>query len=90
MPLAPYIPGIGAFGFFILLPMLGVVVGGFSKARVKGKHDLRARQTQRYCAPEVVVRTLWGYSYASDMWAVGCTIVELLLGSVLFPSVGCY
>jgi serine/threonine-protein kinase SRPK3 len=39
-------------------------------------------QTRHYKSPEVILRT--GYDTKSDMWALGCTIYEMLTGEVLF------
>jgi dual-specificity kinase len=38
--------------------------------------------TQEYRPPEVVLQT--GWSYETDLWAIGCILVELLTGKKLF------
>lgn len=42
----------------------------------------RSIQTRYYRSPEVILRL--GYGTKSDMWALGCTIYELLTGDILF------
>lgn len=39
-------------------------------------------QTRHYKSPEVILRL--GYDTKSDMWALGCTVYEMLTGEVLF------
>jgi dual-specificity kinase len=41
-------------------------------------------QTRQYRAPEVVLGLPW--SELVDIWSVGCTLAELVSGSVLFPA----
>ena len=40
--------------------------------------------TRQYRAPEILLRI--GWSFPSDVWAAGCTLAELALGSLLFPA----
>ncbi len=40
--------------------------------------------TQYYRSPELLMETT-RYSYAVDMWSVGCTFAELLSRRILFP-----
>lgn len=40
--------------------------------------------TQYYRSPELLMETS-RYSYAVDMWSVGCTFAELLSRRILFP-----
>lgn len=40
--------------------------------------------TRQYRAPEILLRI--GWSFPSDVWAAGCTLAELSLGSLLFPA----
>jgi serine/threonine protein kinase len=40
--------------------------------------------TRQYRAPEILLRI--GWSFPSDVWAAGCAIAELQLGSLLFPA----
>eukprot|EP00485_Elphidium_margaritaceum_P020304 CAMPEP_0202729208 /NCGR_PEP_ID=MMETSP1385-20130828/186015_1 /ASSEMBLY_ACC=CAM_ASM_000861 /TAXON_ID=933848 /ORGANISM="Elphidium margaritaceum" /LENGTH=593 /DNA_ID=CAMNT_0049395465 /DNA_START=81 /DNA_END=1862 /DNA_ORIENTATION=- len=51
-------------------------------------------QTRHYRAPEVVFKLAW--SFSADIWSVGCMLVELVFGKMLFNthcnidwSVGC-
>ena len=41
--------------------------------------------TRMYRGPEVILGI--GWSYPSDMWSVGCILVELYSGSLLFSTV---
>jgi len=41
--------------------------------------------TRYYRAPEVML-TWQQYSYAVDMWSVGCIFAEMLRGTPLFPG----
>lgn len=43
--------------------------------------------TQYYRSPELLMETS-RYSYAVDMWSVGCTFAELLSRRILFPAQG--
>lgn len=67
--------------------MLNAIVVGFGKACFKGEKVTPVQPSRRYCAPEAIANPSLGCSFSSDMWAVGCTIMELYLGRVLFPSV---
>ncbi len=40
--------------------------------------------TRHYRAPEVILGL--GWSFACDMWSVGCILVELLAGDALFQT----
>lgn len=40
--------------------------------------------TRHYRAPEIILGT--GWSYPCDMWSVGCVLVELCTGAVLFQT----
>ncbi|XWS47869.1 hypothetical protein CRYUN_Cryun13aG0022600 [Craigia yunnanensis] len=40
--------------------------------------------TRHYCAPEVILGL--GWSYPCDIWSVGCILVELCTGEVLFQT----
>ena len=40
--------------------------------------------TQYYRSPELLMETT-RYSFAVDMWSVGCTFAELLSRRILFP-----
>jgi hypothetical protein len=41
-------------------------------------------QTRHYRAPEVMLNLSW--SYAADVWSIGCMIVELINGKMLFNT----
>jgi serine/threonine protein kinase len=69
-----------------------IMVADFEQPRVKlidlGSscflHDRLASyvQSRSYRAPEVVLRC--GYDHKIDLWSLGCILVELHTGSVLF------
>jgi serine/threonine protein kinase len=42
-------------------------------------------QTRQYRAPEVILNT--GWDAASDMWSVGCILMEMYTGELLFQTV---
>jgi serine/threonine protein kinase len=44
----------------------------------------REIQTCYYKSPEILLRL--GYDISSDMWALGCTMYELLMGKILFDA----
>jgi p38 MAP kinase len=49
-------------------------------------HQMTGYVTTRYYrAPEIML-TWQKYSYAVDVWSVGCILAEMLLGQVLFPG----
>jgi serine/threonine protein kinase len=55
-------------------------------------HPLRSRfnkriQTVYYRSPEILMDL--GYSTKSDIWALGCTIYEMLTGEILFDAEDC-
>jgi len=55
-------------------------------------HPLRSRfnkriQTVYYRSPEILMDL--GYSAKSDIWALGCTIYEMLTGEILFDAEDC-
>ena len=41
--------------------------------------------TRYYRAPEIML-TWQNYTYAVDVWSVGCILAELLSGQILFPG----
>ncbi|KAJ5633244.1 hypothetical protein N7490_009583 [Penicillium lividum] len=41
--------------------------------------------TRYYRAPEIML-TWQKYSYAVDIWSVGCILAEMILGTILFPG----
>lgn len=43
--------------------------------------------TRQYRAPEVILGL--GWSTPSDMWSVGCILMELYVGELLFQTVSC-
>ena len=43
-------------------------------------------QTRHYRAPEVMLKRVEGWSFAADVWSVGCVMVELANGRMLFNT----
>eukprot|EP01083_Nonionella_stella_P289694 985854_1 len=41
-------------------------------------------QTREYRAPEVILAKKW--SFEVDIWSLGCILVELVCGKLLFPA----
>lgn len=41
--------------------------------------------TRYYRAPEIML-TWQKYTYAVDIWSIGCILAEMLLGRILFPG----
>jgi mitogen-activated protein kinase 15 len=68
------------------------VICDFNLSRVMGQMDVEAPMTQDvvtrwYKAPELLNDKLMvNYGEGVDMWALGCTIVELLIGTALWKG----
>jgi len=43
-------------------------------------------QTRHYRAPEVMLKRAEGWSFAADVWSIGCVMVELANGRMLFNT----
>lgn len=56
----------------------------FGGASYDSDKKARVINTRQYRAPEVVLDTAW--SMPSDMWSLGCILVELYQGDLLFPT----
>ncbi|KAJ5793707.1 hypothetical protein N7457_000306 [Penicillium paradoxum] len=57
----------------------------FGLAREQGHQMTGYISTRYYRAPEIML-TWQRYSYAVDIWSVGCIVAEMLLGKVLLPG----
>lgn len=58
----------------------------FGLAREQDEHQMTGYVTTRYYrAPEIML-TWQKYTYAVDIWSVGCILAEMLLGRVLFAG----
>ena len=62
-----------------------VVLIDFGSAQYDDEYKGRTVQTRNYRAPETII-TDGGWSFASDVWSVGCLAVELLTTHVLFGT----
>eukprot|EP00754_Rhynchopus_humris_P043918 Rhum_TRINITY_DN362_c0_g1::Rhum_TRINITY_DN362_c0_g1_i1::g.1187::m.1187 len=62
-----------------------VVLIDFGSAQYDDEYKGRTVQTRNYRAPETII-TDGGWSFASDVWSVGCMAVELLTTHVLFGT----
>lgn len=56
----------------------------FGGATFEGEHHAKMVNTRQYRGPEVILGL--GWSYPSDMWSVGCILVELYTGRLLFAT----
>jgi serine/threonine protein kinase len=56
----------------------------FGGATDEDHSDTSIVSTRHYRAPEVIVGS--GWMYAADMWSVGCILIELYTGEVLFDT----
>jgi len=50
----------------------------------KGATHSHLIQTRHYRAPEVILKLKW--SFAADLWSIGCILVELVYGRMLFNT----
>lgn len=56
----------------------------FGGATFETDHHAKMVNTRQYRGPEVILGL--GWSYASDLWSVGCILVELYTGRLLFAT----
>lgn len=56
----------------------------FGSATFEDQYHSSIVSTRHYRAPEVILGL--GWSFACDMWSVGCIMVELLAGDALFQT----
>lgn len=57
----------------------------FGGATFENQHKSSIINTRQYRAPEVVLDCGWDVS--SDMWSVGCILMEMYTGELLFGTV---
>ena len=62
-----------------------VAVIDFGGATFEHQHKSSIINTRQYRAPEVVLDCGWNVS--SDMWSVGCILMEMYTGDLLFQTV---
>jgi serine/threonine protein kinase len=58
---------------------------GSAKKLIKGEPNISYICSRYYRAPELIFGAT-EYTYAIDVWSVGCVIAELLLGQPIFPG----
>ncbi|KAJ1769941.1 serine threonine protein kinase CMGC group [Coemansia sp. RSA 487] len=56
----------------------------FGSATFNNEYHSQVVSTRHYRAPEIILNL--GWSFACDMWSVGCIILELLTGEALFQT----
>ncbi|MES1909802.1 MAG: hypothetical protein MHM6MM_002503 [Cercozoa sp. M6MM] len=56
----------------------------FGGATFSEQHHSKMVNTRQYRAPEVILGLPW--SHSSDMWSLGCMLVELVTGALLFQT----
>jgi len=67
------------------LPISNIIISDMGNLiHVNDKNKKSQIQTQYYMSPEVILRL--EYDTSCDMWALGCTIYELLSGKLLFRT----
>ena len=57
----------------------------FGGATFEDQHHSSVINTRQYRAPEVILGL--GWDTASDMWSVGCIVMECYVGELLFATV---
>jgi len=60
-----------------------VIDFGGTRRTARGRKHKSVVQTRQYRAPEVVLEL--GWSFACDLWSVGCILMEIYSGGLLFP-----
>ncbi|CAG9324368.1 unnamed protein product [Blepharisma stoltei] len=60
----------------------------FGGATFVNDHHSTTISTRHYRAPEVILQS--GWSMSSDMWSLGCILIELYTGKMLFPLLDDY
>ncbi|KAJ2686866.1 serine threonine protein kinase CMGC group, partial [Coemansia spiralis] len=56
----------------------------FGSATFNNEYHSQVVSTRHYRAPEIILNL--GWSFACDMWSIGCIILELLTGEALFQT----
>lgn len=67
----------------------GIKIIDFGGATFEDQYHSSIINTRQYRAPEVILGTLHtglGWDMTSDMWSVGCILIELYTGEMLFPT----
>ena len=59
----------------------------FGGATFENQHHSSVINTRQYRAPEVILGL--GWDMQSDVWSIGCIVMELYVGELLFATVGC-
>ena len=61
-----------------------IKITDFGESLLPTQRKKREVHTCYYKSPEILLR--FNYDTSSDMWALGCTIIELLTGKILFDA----
>jgi len=61
-----------------------VVLIDFGSATFNSQHHTRVVSTRHYRSPEVILNL--GWSYPTDIWSLGCILIELHTGNALFQT----
>eukprot|EP01012_Entosiphon_sulcatum_P035075 TRINITY_DN4453_c0_g1_i5.p1 TRINITY_DN4453_c0_g1~~TRINITY_DN4453_c0_g1_i5.p1 ORF type:complete len:292 (+),score=45.25 TRINITY_DN4453_c0_g1_i5:82-957(+) len=67
-----------------ILQQLQIRIIDFGSSIFEHQHHAALIQTRHYRSPEVILGL--GWSFPTDMWSVGCILVELLTGDALFQT----
>eukprot|EP00954_Amorphochlora_amoebiformis_P005591 440908-Amorphochlora_amoeboformis.AAC.2 len=62
----------------------GIRLIDFGGATFEDDHHSRIINTRQYRSPEVILGL--GWSYASDIWSIGCILAEFYTGDLLFKT----
>lgn len=63
-----------------------IIIIDFGNSTFESSYHTRIIGTRHYRAPEVLLGLEW--SYPSDIWAIGCILMEIYTGKVIFSPKG--
>lgn len=69
-------------------PLFCAAVIDFGGATFENQHHSSVINTRQYRAPEVILGL--GWDMQSDVWSIGCIVMELYVGELLFATVRVY
>ncbi|GAA6031783.1 hypothetical protein JCM8097_001988 [Rhodosporidiobolus ruineniae] len=67
-----------------ILRNTGIQLIDFGSATFENDYHATVVSTRHYRAPEIILGM--GWSYACDMWSIGCILVEFITGEALFQT----